>query len=238
MTATTPQAVTSAAPTSAAAEHIYIASDDAEPAAGSAQTLAAKHVIANRLRHNRTELTVYLEGALKVTEYRRDKRTESYLLDLKYLDPVPEIERIVAKSAVRAALSLLPVAGLGVLLARFGIAPAVLLSIGLAAFAAALGCVLVALHRSYERTVFYTIHGRAEALVLRANVGAIKHARTVVPAIANAIEEQAETIGTDTAAFLRAEMREHYRLRKDGVLSESSCAQSTGRILAQFDVQF
>jgi hypothetical protein len=32
-------------------------------------------------------------------------------------------------------------------------------------------------------------------------------------------------------------MREHYRLRGDGVLSSESCADSTGRILAQFDIQ-
>jgi hypothetical protein len=32
-------------------------------------------------------------------------------------------------------------------------------------------------------------------------------------------------------------MREHYRLRGDGVLSHETCAESTGRILAQFDVE-
>jgi len=37
--------------------------------------------------------------------------------------------------------------------------------------------------------------------------------------------------------FLRAEMREHYRLRGDGVLSVGTCAECTGRILAHFDVQ-
>ena len=49
--------------------------------------------------------------------------------------------------------------------------------------------------------------------------------------------EAAERIGVDTAAYLRAEMREHYRLRGDGVLDNDACARGTGSILAQFDLQ-
>jgi hypothetical protein len=30
-------------------------------------------------------------------------------------------------------------------------------------------------------------------------------------------------------------MREHYRLRTDGILSEEECSDSTGRILVHFD---
>ena len=37
-----------------------------------------------------------------------------------------------------------------------------------------------------------------------------------------------EQIGEDTSAYLRAEMREHYRLRGDRVLSQQLCADSTG----------
>jgi hypothetical protein len=61
--------------------------------------------------------------------------------------------------------------------------------------------------------------------------------RAFVPVLSRAIEEAAERIGDDTSAYLRAEMREHYRLRGDGVLSNEACAESTGRILAQFDVR-
>ena len=74
-------------------------------------------------------------------------------------------------------------------------------------------------------------------LELVANFGSIKKFRAFVPALSRAIEEAAERIGVDTAAFLRAEMREHYRLRGDGVLDNDECAKGTGRILAQFDVQ-
>ena len=32
--------------------------------------------------------------------------------------------------------------------------------------------------------------------------------------------------------------REHYRLRSDGLLTDDVCSDSTGRILAQFDIDF
>jgi hypothetical protein len=74
-------------------------------------------------------------------------------------------------------------------------------------------------------------------LELIANFGALKKYRAIVPLLSHAIEEAAERIGVDTATYLRAEMREHYRLRGDGVLENDDCAKGTGRILAQFDVQ-
>ena len=38
-----------------------------------------------------------------------------------------------------------------------------------------------------------------------------------MPELSRAIEEAAEKITGDTSAYLRAEMREHYRLRGEGV---------------------
>jgi len=74
-------------------------------------------------------------------------------------------------------------------------------------------------------------------LQLVANLGSIKKFHSFVPMLCRAIEEAAERIGADTSAYLRAEMRERYRLRGDGVLDNDECARGTGRILAQFDVQ-
>ena len=107
----------------------------------------------------------------------------------------------------------------------------------LLAAAGALIAAAIALYRSHERTDFHTIHGRACVLSLVANFGSIKQFRAFVPVLSRAIEESAEKITSDTSAYLRAEMREHYRLRGDGILSNDSCAESTGRILAQFDIQ-
>jgi hypothetical protein len=59
--------------------------------------------------------------------------------------------------------------------------------------------------------------------------------RAAMPRLIRAIEQAEESIGDDTAIYLRAEMREHYRLRGDGVLTEQDCSEGTGRILLHFD---
>ena len=108
--------------------------------------------------------------------------------------------------------------------------------LGAAAVAAA-ATLYVGIYLSHERIEFCTLHGRAAVLQLVANLGSIKRFHSFVPMLCRAIEEAAERIGADTSAYLRAEMREHYRLRGDGVLDNDECARGTGRILAQFDVQ-
>jgi hypothetical protein len=79
------------------------------------------------------------------------------------------------------------------------------------------------------------LHGRAVALQLEAGVGAIRRYREMLPDLVGAIEAAGESVSDDTMVYLRSEMREHYRLREAGVLSETECSESTSRILAYFD---
>ena len=96
----------------------------------------------------------------------------------------------------------------------------------------------VGIYSSHESIEFCTMHGRVSVLRLRREFRlASSKFRAFVPVLSQAIEEASERIGADTSAYLRAEMREHYRLRGDGILSNEACAAGTGRILAQFDVQ-
>jgi hypothetical protein len=222
----------------AAAEHIYIESEDlaANPAAA-ARTLRETVVLRNSLRRTGAELALYDEGFLKVTRLRRGNADPPFFLDLRFLDPVPKLERIIAARWLAAALGCGALAALAAFLMRFD-ALYSFAAMGLATATASAAVTLYAgLYFSHERTVFCTLHGRSPVLELIANFGSIKKYRAFVPALSQAIEEAAERIGTDTAAFLRAEMREHYRLRGDGVLDNDECGLGTGRILAQFDVQ-
>ena len=109
-------------------------------------------------------------------------------------------------------------------------------ALGLAAIAT-ISALYVGVYSSHEKIEFCTLHGRAAVLKLVANLGSIKKFHSFVPMLCRAIDEAAERIGADTSAYLRAEMREHYRLRGDGVLDADECARGTGRILAQFDIQ-
>ena len=223
---------------SSPSEHIYIGSDDANPDPESAaRTVRERVVLHNSVRRTKTELTIYEEGFLKVVESRRGTRAEPFRLDLRYLDPVPSISRVIATRMLYATGGCAGAAVVAWLLAQIDAVRTVGLWVMLAAVAATLGTLFVAIYRSYERTEFRTIHGRAPVLALVANLGSLKRFRAFVPALSRAIEESAERIADDTSAYLRAEMREHYRLRGDGVLSNAVCAESTGRILAQFDIQ-
>jgi hypothetical protein len=219
-------------------EHIYIGGDDfnANPASA-AQTVSHTIRLNNPVRHLGADVTFYAEGVLKITELRKGRPAESFFLDLRFLDPVPKIERTIATRWLFAALGCGATAALAAFLLRFDflyIAAAALLVLAVIGGAATL---YVGIYASHEKIEFCTIHGRAAVLRLTANFGSLKRFRAFMPVLSQAIEAAAEHIGADTAAYLRAEMREHYRLRGDGILSHETCAAGTGRILAQFDVQ-
>jgi hypothetical protein len=226
------------APPAAPGEHIYIGSDDSPVApAAAAKTPRSTVVLRNPIRRSALELTLFDEGYLKVTALRRGDAGAPFFLDLKFLDPIPKIERVVAVRWLGAAAGSVALAALAAFLLRFEVLRAAAgWTLGGALLAAAVA-LYVGVYRSHEATEFCTLHGRVRVLRFVANLGAIKRFRAVVPELSHAIEEAAERIGTDTAAYLRAEMREHYRLRGDGVLDNEECATGTGRILAQFDVR-
>jgi hypothetical protein len=219
-------------------EHIYIGGDDfsADPAT-TARTVRSKLTLKNPVRYASSEMTFFEEGVLKVRTLRKGRWSEPFFVDLRFLDPVPKIERTIATRWLYAALGCGAAAALAAFLLRFDalyVVAASALALALLGGAAAL---YVGIYASHERIEFFTMHGRATVLALVANLGSLRRFRAFLPVLSHAIDEAAENIGTDTAAYLRAEMREHYRLRGNGVLSQESCASGTGRILAQFDIQ-
>jgi hypothetical protein len=228
----------SIAPSSAPAEHIYIGSDDlgGDPATA-ARTPGNTVVLRNPIRRTGAELTFYDEGYLKVIELAKGNADAPFLLDLRFVDPVPKIERVIAMRWLTAAFGSGALAVLAAFLLRFDAFHTIAVwALGISGVATA-AALYVGIYMSHEKIEFCTLHGRAAVLELVANLGSIKKFHAFVPQLCRAIEEAAERIGADTAAFLRAEMREHYRLRGDGVLDNDECARGTGRILAQFDVQ-
>ena len=219
-------------------EHIYIGGDDftADPAT-TAKTVSRKIKLNNPLRHMCADVTFYAEGVLEVATLRKGKQIDSCFFDLRFLDPVPKIERTIATRWLYAALGCAATAALAAFLLRFdALYVAAAGALGLTVLAGAVA-LYIGIYLSHERIEYFTMHGRAAVLPLVANFGSLRKFRAFLPVLSHAIEEAAESIGTDTSAYLRAEMREHYRLRGEGILSPDSCAAGTGRILAQFDVQ-
>jgi hypothetical protein len=228
----------SSPPSGAAAEHIHIGSEDlsADPKAA-ARTPRESVLLRNPIRRTGAKLTLFHEGYLKVALLANGNSDAPFFLDLRFLDPAPRIERVIAVRWLAAALGGGALTALAAFLLRFDALSAVAVwALAGAAFATAAAS-YAGLYSSYEKVEFNTLHGRATVLRLLANFGSINKLRSFVPLLCRSIEETAERIGADPAAYLRAEMREHYRLRRDGVLDNDECARGTGSILAQFDVQ-
>ena len=218
-------------------EHIFIESEEGGDPASAARTPGDTVVLRNPIRRVGAELTIFDEGYLKVKKVVKGNADAPFLLDLRFVDPVPKIERVIAMRWLTAAFGCGAMAVLAAFLLRFDAFYLVALVASCLATLATLGALYVGIYSSHERIEFCTLHGRAAVLELVANLGSIKKFHAFVPTLCRAIEEAAERIGADTSAYLRAEMREHYRLRGDGVLDSDECARGTGRILAQFDVQ-
>lgn len=222
---------------SAESEHIYLSS---EPDVVADTELDEQHVIERlHLKDGRrrvtTELTLYEGQVLKIYRRRGKKRVASHTIKLRYLDPNPSVDRRIDWRSMKVTLGAVGLASAAAALAYFELLRAFVLPIAGVAAVVALVAAGVFYCRSRESTSFYTMHGRARAIVLTASVGQFGRGRAIVPKLVKAINAAEGTVGDDTALYLRAEMREHYRLRGDGVLSNDDCSESTGRILMHFD---
>jgi len=197
--------------------------------------VASQTVIPDRLRGRRTTVTLYAEGWADVEVERRGRQTRHHRIDLHYLDPVPSTSR-------HRPLRLLKAAGLAAGLtaacaipASFGWLAGFFVTATIVGAVATFGAIFVAFYLSHEKIRFKTLHGRADAIRFGAGLGTIHRFRKLVPKLVEAIADAADSMHDQTAIYLRAEMREHYRLRNEGILSEAECTASTGKILGEFD---
>jgi hypothetical protein len=200
----------------------------------------ARHVcdeieVKDKLRGRRTLVRIFDEGWLDLEVERRGRATTHHRIDLRYLDPVPSMTRHHPLRLLKAAGIAAGVTAVCAIPAWLGWLQNWFIPAAIAAAVATGGLLFVAFYLSHEKIHFRTLHGRADVVRFGAGLGTIRRFRKLVPAIVDAIADAAESVDDETAVYLRSEMREHYRLRGAGVLSEEQCAESTGRILGQFD---
>ena len=190
----------------------------------------------DRARGIKTRLVIYQEGVLRVRQTQRKKKElKSHLLLLRYLDPVPSASEHRATRVLYGAGACAGVAALAFVLAQFAPVRPVALPLGIVALTAGLVAGVLAAYLSHRRVTFYTLHGRSAAIDLKAGFGYRRRLRAMLPTLSAAISKAAAAVSDDTATFLREEMREHYRLRSEGILTTEACTKGTGRILARFD---
>src|SRR5688572_2391889 len=108
----TPAAKPASMATDFQSEHIYIESEDSTNPAAAARTLRESVVLRNPIRHTGAELALFEEGFLKVTATRQSNADQPFYLDLRFVDPVPKLERVVAVRWLLASLGCGTAAGL------------------------------------------------------------------------------------------------------------------------------
>jgi hypothetical protein len=208
------------------------------PAAGKsrdASEVVDEVEIRDRLRGRTTCVRIFAEGWIDIDVERRGRRSTHHRFDLRYLDTMPTTSRHHPIRLLKAAGILAAVTGVFAIPAWFGWFIDVSLTGTIVAAIATLGTLFVAYYLTHEKIVFRTLHGRAAAIRFGAGLGTMRRFHKLVPKLIDAIADAAESVHEETAVYLRSEMREHYRLRSSGILSDAECAESTGRILGEFD---
>lgn len=219
-----------------ASEHILLESTDAEVETASGPgALRARVMLINRMRRASTELKLYEHGYLGVCEQRAGSREPERRVALRHIDPRPTLTRRAAKTALSTALCSLALASAAGALAYNSVTPAISLSAAVASLLTAVLAAAYCLYRAQERVQFVTRHGRVAVVTLVANFGCFRACRASVPRLVAAIEAAASRAGGDKNSQLRAEVREHYRLRESGFLSADECMSAVRRILDRFD---
>jgi len=200
-----------------------------------ARDICEEITIDDRLRGRSTHVILYDEGWADIEIRRRGRRASYHRIDLQYLDPVPTTSRHYPVRLLKATAILVGVTALCAIPAWFGwfssySVPAAII-MGTVTFTTA----TIAFYLSHEKVRFKTLHGRADAIRFGAGLGTIRRFNKLIPKLVGAIADAAEQVHDETVVYLRAEMREHYRLRSEGILSEEECNVSTGLILGEFD---
>lgn len=183
----------------------------------------------------RVKLTIYGGGYIDVVTRRPGTRLSRRWLNLRYIDSRPHISRFTARGMLRFALGSISVGAISGMLAWLNVRFAI--PVTFAAIASALLFAVLFACRTGERCVFYTAHGRAEVLTLTATLGSVRRLRRTVPSLVAIIRQSHPLREPDANQFLRAEMREHYRLSRGGVLDDDEFARCTRRILGAFNRQ-
>jgi hypothetical protein len=218
-----------------AAEHILLETDErVVPARETARRIHAR-VMLRDARRRSVELALIEYYYLSVRIMRAGSVVARYVIDLRFVDAMPRRERRVAWLwlAAGAALLALAVAGTRAVASapapwwRHEWLPAVAVFSGLALFA-----MFAAFHLSRETLTLFSAHGRARLLAHVGGVGTFRALRQFMPRLVAHLEVAHRARRSSRAKQLRDEMREHFRLRNAGAISEAEYESAKRRILA------
>jgi hypothetical protein len=218
----------------AASEHILLESDERK----------IPHPRCSRKHHGRVELrsllrrrTLRLELVdyyfLVVRSYGSRSVSAEYVLDLRFVDSPPGLSRHFASRWLLAALASMALAGAIAFRTGGSAAPAGwLVAFGILS-GMAVAAAVVCLYRTTETLSIYSAHGRARLFEFTSGPGTGRTFKPFTNKLAAHIKLAVAARRSTKAEHLRDEMREHFRLRENGVLSAEEYEASKARILAE-----
>ena len=214
-------------------EHILLQSDERYvPTLETARMIHARIVLAGDRWRPALELTLIDYFFLSVRTARA--RSAGYVVDLRHVDPSIRLARRIPWSWIAVGAAFLLLATLGVRDIAASTAPwwrHDWLYATVAFFAVAGAALYAAVHGTAETLTLFSAHGRAKLLCHAGGPGTLRAFRTFLPRL----EAHLRIAGArrrDRAEHLRDEMREHFRLRGAGALTEAEYESAKCRILA------
>ena len=214
-------------------EHILLESDERDvPTLETARRIHARIVLPGDRWRPALELTLIDYFFLSVRTARA--RNARYVVDLRFIDPSVRLARQVPWSWIAVGAVFLLLAILGVRDIAASMAPwwrHEWLSATVAFFAVAAAAMYAAVHRTAETVTLFSAHGRAKLLCHAGGAGTLRAFRMFLPRLAAHLRI-AGSRRRVAADHLRDEMREHFRLKEAGALTEADYEAAKRRILA------
>ena len=233
---TSAKRISAVASASAETEHILLETGEEAFEGADAHRVLQRFTLENRIRRLTIELVLFDRGWLSVRECRQKERGKELIVNLRTLDPKPVLSRFYAATTLRIGFYLMSGGALLGWVVYRASSPSL---VGFATSGVMLASAGVALwlfaRRTREEITFRTLHAQTTMFVLTANLGSFRACRAMVPKLVQAINAARKDSARDKSRQLRDEMREHYRLREIGFLSNDAFSAAAQRILARFD---
>jgi hypothetical protein len=212
-------------------EHVCLSSVEADDPQPNFMPSAVIEALDQSSSREERSLVIFDRAYLGVRISKRSAPPQKYWLRMAFLDPSPVKRASRAWWSVACALAL-GSAFMLILSWHSGMWPSTFWTAGVFAMVvAAVSSLGFAWHRSRDRLVFYTRHGRVPVAELVRHRPDRRTSGRFLAALEQAIQRAADEHRGPRAQLLREEMREHRRLRDDGVLAPEEFEAAKARIL-------
>jgi hypothetical protein len=218
----------------AASVHILLESDERKiPHPRCSRKLHGGIELRSWLRRRTLQLELIDYYYLVVRSYRSRTVAAEYVLDLRFVDSSFGLSRHFASRWLLAALGAAVLAVATGLLTGGSAAPVRwLVACGILS-AIAVAAAVVCLYRTTETISMCSVHGRARLFEFTGGFGAQRALKPFTKKLVAHIKFAIAARRPLRSEHLRDEMREHFRLRENGVISAEEYEASKARILAE-----